>query len=128
MSDFDTEKRVVKIIPKGQSRAISLKFNQVKRLRVMYCASTDVLFPPSNLSGAESAPSPFAVFLRDGSVYSGIAHHHQKVDQGLWVFPKGAEADDPFRVFIPKNGIVRFEVRSGDEGLISDTDFAQTML
>lgn len=127
--DFDTQKRVIKILSPGQERGLSLKFNQVKRLKVMHHQPTDVDFAPTEIPGSgESSSRPFAVFLRDGSVYSGICHKHLKVDLGLWLFPKRTGDADTYRVFVPKNGIVRLEIRESDEGLISDTDFAQTML
>lgn len=127
--DFDIQKRVIKVIPDGQERGLSLKFNQVKRLKVQHQPLTDVDFGPTEIPGlGESGSRPFAVFLRDSSVYAGICHKHVKVEQGLWLFPKRSGDDDPYRVFVPKNGIVRLEIRAPDEGLISDTDFAQTML
>lgn len=127
--DFDTHKRLLKIAPVGQERGLSLKFNQVKRLQVRFYEQTDAEVSASQGYGADHAPArPFAVFLRDGSVFSGLCHRHQKVDQGLWVFPKRSGDEDPYRVFVPKNGIIRLEIRAPEEGLISDADFAQTML
>ncbi len=127
--DFDTSRRVLKLRPRGEERGLSLKFNQVKRLRIQHHAPTDTEFSPTGLPGAEANQAQsFVVFLRDGSMYSGICYRYDKTDQGLWIFPKRNLDGDPYRVFVPKNGIVRLEIREGDEALISDTDFAQTML
>ncbi|WP_246316215.1 GspE/PulE family protein [Tepidicella baoligensis] len=127
--DFDTERRVLKLRLRGEERSLSLKFNQVKRLRIQHHAPTDTEFSPTGLPGADASQAQsFVVFLRDGSLYSGICYRYEKTDQGLWIFPKRNLDGDPYRVFVPKNGIVRLEIREGDEALISDADFAQTML
>lgn len=128
LTDFDTEKRTVKILPNGRKQAITLKFNQVKRLSVKFLPATDRNFSTTEVPGSESMAGPFAVFLRDGSVYSGISHRYQKVEQGLWIFPKGSNEEDPYRVFVPKAGILKFEHRSSDVSILSDNDFASSML
>ena len=127
--DFDTTRRVIKLRPRGDERGLSLKFNQLKRLRIQHHPPTDLEFSPTGLPGADTQQAQsFVVFLRDGSLYSGICYRYEKTDQGLWIFPKRTLEGDPYRVFLPKNGIVRLEIRQGDEALISDADFAQTML
>jgi len=128
--DFDQSARLIKIRPTAQPRSLSLKFNQVKRLKID---------PRPGSAGQQShtdahsldllhATHSFLVSLRDGALYSGICLGYRKTEQGLWIFPKSALDGEPQRVFIPKSGILRFELRTGQESQIADTDFAQTVL
>jgi len=128
--DFDPIARVVKIRPAGQLRSLSLKFNQIKRLKIDAHPDRAAAQGHTDAHSLELSPSThsFLVSLRDGALYSGICQGFRKTEQGLWIFPKPVLEGDPQRVFVPKNGILRFELRSGDVSQIADTDFAQTLL
>ncbi|BAO80518.1 type II secretory pathway, ATPase PulE/Tfp pilus assembly pathway, ATPase PilB [Serpentinimonas raichei] len=128
--DFDPAARVVKIRPAGQLRSLSLKFNQIKRLKIDAHPDRAAAQGHTDAHSLELSPSThsFLVSLRDGALYSGICQGFRKTEQGLWIFPKPVLEGDPQRVFVPKNGILRFELRSGDVSQIADTDFAQTLL
>ena len=63
------------------------------------------------------------VHLKDGALFSGLAHSHQRVPYGLWLFPKKTLEGDPFRVFIPKAGITRLEMKKPDGDGGFDTEF-----
>ncbi|WP_232788370.1 GspE/PulE family protein [Macromonas nakdongensis] len=127
--DFDPEHRQLKIQPFGDARGLGLKFNQIKRLKVDTQSELDQDFGPSGFLGDAQPPlQSFVVHLRDGALYPGICHGHLKLPYGLWVFPKKSLDDDPYRVFIPKSGITRFELRRGADDMIADTDFSETLL
>ena len=129
LTDFDTEHRQIKIQPFGDSRGFALKFNQVKRLKVDTQPDVDQEFEPSGILNDPSNPlQSFVVHLRDGALYPGICHGHAKLNYGLWIFPKKSLDNDPYRVFIPKSAVTRFELRRGDEDLIADNDFSETIL
>ncbi len=127
--DFDPEHRQLKIQPFGDNRGFALKFNQLKRLKIDTDPVLDQRFEPSGIMDDPANPlQSFVVHLRDGALYPGICHGHQKLSYGLWLFPKKALDDDPYRVFIPKSGVTRFELRQGDEDMIADNDFSETLL
>jgi len=127
--DFDPEHRLLKIQPFGDARALGLKFNQIKRLKIDTQPDLDREFVPTGmLDDLGHALHSFVVHLRDGALYSGICHGHNKLPYGLWIFPKKAMDDDPYRVFIPKTGVTRFELRRGAEDPIADNDFSETLL
>jgi len=128
--DFDPTVRVLKIRPAGQLRSLSLKFNQIKRLKIDACPDRTAHQDRIHAHSPELSPSThsFLVSLRDGALYSGICQGFRKTEQGLWIFPKPVLEDGPQRVFVPKNGILRFELRAGEVSQIADNDFAQTLL
>ncbi len=127
--DFDSENRILKIQPLGQLRPIGLRFSQLKRLRIDARPGIDLDPADANTHSLGLAPGQsYLVFLRDGAVSSGLCVGLRKTEQGLWVFPKRALESDPYRVFFPKNAIVRFDLRSGEDARSSDTDFAQSIL
>jgi len=128
--DFDQAARVIKIRPTAQPRSLSLKFNQVKRLKIDARPVSEADHGRTDAHSLELHPAThsFLVSLRDGALYSGICLGYKKTDQGLWIFPKSALDGEPQRVFIPKSGILRFELRAGQQSQIADTDFAQTVL
>jgi type II secretory ATPase GspE/PulE/Tfp pilus assembly ATPase PilB-like protein len=110
--DFDPEHRLVKILAFSESRPLALKFNQIKRLKIDLQPDTDKDFESSELldPARVTPPQPFVLHLRDGAIYSGIAHAHRRVPYGVWVFPKKMLEDDPFRVFLPRASVNRFEI------------------
>ncbi len=120
--EFDEEHRQIKIQPLGEARPVALKFNQIKRLRLDKNPETDLDFQPSSLEAVAGLHS-FVIHLKDGSFFSGIAHAHQKMPYGLWVFPKQTLDGDPFRVFVPRSSINHFEVKRQDGSGASDIDF-----
>lgn len=126
LADFQPEGGALKILVEEPPRLLSLRFNQVKRLRV------DPRDAPASLGAAsgyaDEVLHSFVVQLRDGSVYSGLCHGCRRTPHGLWVFPKMAREGDPERVFVPKSGIVRYEVQSRDGGLLADSGFSETLL
>lgn len=123
--DFRPESGNLKLLVAGQPRAISLRFNQIKRLRI---------FPAKSPSEAPSgyhdtlATGSFAVQLRDGSAYAGLCHAYRRTDKGLWIFPKRTSEDDPERVFIPKSGIVSYQMRAGGGDTIEEGEFGDSLL
>ncbi|GAB3188054.1 GspE/PulE family protein [Hydrogenophaga aquatica] len=128
--DFSPEQRSLKIQPFGQERGVLLKFNQVKRLKIDLQPDLDTDFLPTGFPSGdgERTPQTFVVHLRDGALFSGIAHAHRKESYGLWIFPKTSGDDEPFRVFIPKSGINSFEVKGDGLGVLNDTDFEDTVI
>ena len=128
--DFAPEQRSLKIQPFGQERGVLLKFNQIKRLKIDLQPDVDTEFMPTGFPAAEGRNTlqTFVVHLRDGALFSGIAHAHRKEPYGLWIFPKASGDDEPFRIFIPKSGINSFEVKGDGLGLLSDTDFEDTVI
>ena len=119
--DFDPEHRVASILAFSESRPLALKFNQIKRLKIDLQPDTDKDFESSNVleDAGQGEPKPFVVHLRDGAIYSGIAHAHRRVPYGLWIFPKKMLDKDPFRVFMPRAAVNRFELvedRPADAG------------
>ncbi len=120
--DFDENHRQIKMQPLGDGRPVALKFNQIKRLRLDRNPDTDLEFQPSSLEAVASLHS-FVIHLKDGSFFSGIAHAHQKLPHGLWVFPKQSLDGDPFRVFVPRSSINHFEVKRQDGSSSTDADF-----
>lgn len=126
LADFQPDGGTLKILPEGQSRPLSLRFNQVKRLRIDRPGHGPALNPASGY--ADDALQSFAVQLRDGSVYSGLCHGCRRTAHGLWIFPKMAREGDPERVFIPKSGVTGYEIQRGDGGLLADSGFSETLL
>lgn len=128
--DFDPAHLMLKIQAYGEARALTLKFNQIKRLKIDSQVDTDNEFLPSGFLGVEgdSQPVSFVVHLRDGALFSGIAHAHRKLDYGLWIFPRKTLETDPFRVFIPKSGIKSFEVKGDGLGELADHDFNDSVI
>lgn len=113
----------LKVLPDGHAKALALRFNQIKRMRVAQPEQHTAL-----VSGfSEEALHSFAVQLRDGSVYAGLCHACRRTADGLWVFPKAAREDDPQRVFIPRSAITNYQVQRGDGGLLADSDFSATL-
>ncbi len=128
--DFDPEHRMLKIQAYGEDRSLGLKFNQIKRLKIDSQPDLDQEFLPSGILGTEgdSQLQSFVVHLRDGALFSGIAHAHRKLHYGLWIFPRKTLDSDAFRVFIPKSGIKSFEVKGDGIGVLTDTDFNDTVI
>lgn len=127
--DFSPEHKLLKIQPFGDQRALGLKFTQLKRLQVDIQPDTDTDFMPTSMLGQQDdSLESFVVYLRDGALFSGIAHTHRKLPYGLWLFPKKTLDTDPFRIFIPKSGITRFEHKGVGDAMISDTDFNETVI
>lgn len=111
----------LKVLPDGHAKALALRFNQVKRMRLARTAAA----PASGF--ADDPLQTFAVQLRDGSVYSGRCHGCRRTADGLWVFPKATAADDPERVFIPRSAITNYQVQRSDGGLLTDSGFSATL-
>lgn len=128
--DFDPSQRTLKIQAFDEDRALTLKFNQIKRLKIDSQTDTDNDFLPSGFLGVEGDDPKhrFVVHLRDGALFSGVANAHRKLHYGLWLFPRKVLDTDPFRVFIPKSGIKSFEVKDGGANVLSDTDFNDTVI
>lgn len=122
--DFQPAAGTLKLLATDQPRALALRFNQVKRLRI--APSTAGAQAPSGYH--DGVLQSFVVHLRDGSVYSGLCHAYRRTSRGLWIFPKRALEDDPERVFIPKSGIVTYQIRSGDGDPLTDSGFGDTLL
>jgi len=124
--DFQPEGSTLRVLPDGQARALSLRFNQVKRLRLDPREAPPALGTASGY--ADDALHSFVVQLRDGSVYSGLCHDSRRTGYGLWLFPKATQEGDPERVFIPRSGITSYEVQHGDGGLMADSGFSASLL
>jgi|GEM_PF-1549454 len=69
--DFDPASRVVKIRPAGQLRSLSLKFNQIKRLKIDAHPDRAAAHGRADEHSLELLPSThsFLVSLRDGALY-----------------------------------------------------------
>ncbi|TSE26601.1 Type II secretion system protein E [Tepidimonas aquatica] len=114
----------LKLLPDGHAKALALRFNQIKRLRI-----DPVAAPSGPLSGlGDEALQSFAVQLRDGSVYAGLCYDCRRTADGLWIFPKSAREGDPERVFIPRSAITNYQWQRGDGGLLADSDFGVSLL
>ncbi|TSE20519.1 Type II secretion system protein E [Tepidimonas alkaliphilus] len=110
----------IKVLPWGQSKALALRFVQVKRLRWLTAA-----WAPA--ATGDAALLTFVVHLRDGAIYSGRCYDCRSGADGLWIFPKVAAADDPPRVFIPHSAIAHHHVQRVDEALRADEEFSATV-
>jgi type II secretory ATPase GspE/PulE/Tfp pilus assembly ATPase PilB-like protein/predicted aspartyl protease len=112
LMDFQPSKEQLKIMPVGLDKSIVVRFNQIKRLRLSRTVDGRGRVPPT--LHAEEVLRPFAVQLRDGSVYSGLCYGYRKVSHGLWIFPRVVDEKDPDRVFIADTGIKSFEIHSSE--------------
>ena len=126
--DFNPEARSIKLLPTGADRAVVLKFTQIKRLKLEHLDGIDRDFSPSILSddtgpASGSGHFSFVIHLKDAAIFSGLAHAHKRKSYGLWLFPKRALDDDPFRVFMPKSAITRLEIKNTAGQSELDTDF-----
>jgi type II secretory ATPase GspE/PulE/Tfp pilus assembly ATPase PilB-like protein len=126
--DFNPDARSIKLLPTGADRAVVLKFTQIKRLKVDQLPDVDHDFSPSILQDEDTGDTTsghfsFVIHLKDGALFSGLAHAHQRKSYGLWLFPKKALDDDPFRVFMPKSAITRLEIKSTEGDAELDTEF-----
>ena len=125
--DFNPELKSLVLKTDEAERNVTLKFNQLKRLKVDSHPETDIDFLPTAFPGA-TEPRPFVVHLRDGAMFSGIAHAQQQQPYGLWVFPKKTLDNDPFRVFIPRSGIQSFEFKGSGLSSTTARDFDQSVV
>ncbi len=126
LADFQPQSGTLRLLPTGQARPVSLRFAQVKRLRIPPKPEAPPLFLPSGF--ADDALRPFAVQLRDGSVYAGLCHDCRRQPYGVWIFPRVVGADDPERVFLPKQAVAALEFQRGDGERMSESGFGQTLL
>ncbi|WP_334134595.1 GspE/PulE family protein [Tepidimonas sp.] len=124
--DFQPQLGMLKLVPAGQSRPVSLRFAQIKRLRIPPKPGTPLPFLPSGY--ADESLRPFAVRLRDGAVYAGLCHDCRRQPHGVWIFPRVVSGDDPERVFLPRQGIAGLEFRRADGQALADSGFGQTLL
>ena len=125
--DFNPESKSLVLKTLAPERNVTLKFNQLKRLKVDSHPDTDIDFLPTAFPGATD-PKPFVIHLRDGAMFSGIAHAQHQLAYGLWVFPKKTLDNDPFRVFIPRSGIQSFEFKGSGLSSTTARDFDQSVV
>lgn len=119
--DFAPDQGHLLIRPQSDSPVLTLKLNQIKRLRVEFEDGDEALNP-----GFELDSKTFVVHLKDGALFSGVAGAHRKWPHGLWVFPRPSANTPAERIFLPLMGITRFEFRS-HETPISERDFNDTV-
>ncbi|TSE35893.1 hypothetical protein [Tepidimonas charontis] len=124
--DFQPANETLKLLLTGHARPVSLRFAQVKRLRIPPRSDAPPPFLPSGF--ADEASRPFAVRLRDGSVYAGLCHDCRRHPYGVWLFPRVVASDDPERVFLPKQAIASLELRRDDGVWAGDSGFGQSLL
>ncbi|MCS6811116.1 MAG: GspE/PulE family protein [Tepidimonas sp.] len=117
----------IKVLPDGHAKALALRFNQIKRLR-LYIGTRDRPQPSAAITKGQAGNlHSFAIKLRDGAIYAGLCYGYRKADDGLWIFPRVGSADDAQRVFIPRSGMINYQLQQDGENGLADSDFGATV-
>ena len=113
LAAFDPARGVVQLLTKGARAPLALRFEQLRRLRLL----EPLLALPGARRGPEAAGHeaavPFVVQMSDGSAWSGRTLTYREEPWGLFLFEPIDEAGTLRRTFVPRWAYEHAEVGAG---------------